>query len=98
MNCGQYSLLISFPSHFHLLAGSEEVAVNKTMTQPYKGDNPAEELLDGVIIQSGSNKQIDTTKNTRRNEGINVIVKVSPISPKLTFWPLQPIEMWKILH
>ena len=93
MNCGQYSLLISFPSNFHLSAGAEEVTVNNTMAQPYEGDNPAGELLDGTIIQSGSNKEIDTTKNTRKNEGIYVIVKVSPVSPKLTFRPLQPIEM-----
>ena len=96
MNCGQYSLLISFPSNFHLSAGAEEV-VNNTTAQPYEGDNPAGELLDGTIIQSGSNKEIDTTKNTRKNEGIYVIVKVSPVFPKLTFQPLQPIEMWKIL-
>ena len=73
------------------------MAVNNTTTQPYEGDNPAGELLDGTIIKSGSNKENDTTKNTRKNEGSYVVVKVSPVSAKLTFRPLQPIEMWKIL-
>ena len=40
--------------------------------------NPAGEIL------TGSNEEIDTTKNSRRNEGIYVIVNISPISPKLT--------------
>ena len=61
------------------------------MMQPYEGGNPAGEILDGAIIQTGSNKEIDTTKNTRKNESIYVIVNVSPISPKLTYQPLQPI-------
>ena len=65
--------------------------------QPYECGNPAGEILDNAIIQTGSNKEIDTTTNTRKNEGIYVIVNVSPISPKLTYGLLQPIEMWKIL-
>ena len=65
--------------------------------QPYKCGNPAGEIIDDAIIQTGSNKEIDTTKNTRKNEGIYVIINLCPISPKLTYGPLQPIEMWKIL-
>ena len=50
------------------------------MTQPYECGNPGGEILDGRIIQTGSNKEIETTKNKRKNEGIYVIVNVSPIS------------------
>ena len=47
--------------------------------QPYECGNPGGEILDGGIIQTGSNKEIDTTKNKRKNEGIYVIVNISPI-------------------
>ena len=63
------------PSHFHLLAGSEEVSANNSGTEPCESENPAGQLLQGAM------KKIDTKENTTKNEGIYVLVKVSPIAP-----------------
>ena len=48
--------------------------------QLYECGNNGGEILDGGIIQTSSNKEIDTTKNKRKNEGFYVIVNISPIS------------------
>ena len=48
-------------------------------------------------ISQGSAELLDAAikSDTTKKEGIYVILKVSSISPKLTCWQLQPIEMRK---